>query len=60
MVGHIPLEDVIGVRVPDRQQKPKVFLMREASKEFCLRLGLEQRSHILIAVKINELVPSPK
>ena len=30
MVGHIPLEDGIGVRVPDPQQKTKGFLLPKA------------------------------
>jgi hypothetical protein len=41
MVGHIPLEDGIGVRVPDRQQP-------NGSKLLCFRQGRENLFHMSV------------
>ncbi len=44
MVGHIPLEDGIGVRVPDPQQKCEAAFAAGSEVWETSRQGLESRS----------------
>ena len=51
MVGHIPLEDGIGVRVPDPQQKVRSSFLLRVAGTGCLRQGLEDLELIAASLR---------
>ena len=61
MGTHLPNQSFES-RPPKRAHKKDLargsfFMLRRASKLLCLRAGIEQRSHIFLVRKIDELVP---